>query len=86
MDIHGTNSHGRDDDYEKGSPADSTRKTPYDQQYTTDVSLEDAHHYSDPAEKGKSLHRDLTSRQISMIAIGGAIGMDAMTEARKFLY
>jgi amino acid transporter len=29
---------------------------------------------SDPADSGQSLHRDLTARQVSMIAIGGAIG------------
>jgi amino acid transporter len=31
-------------------------------------------HVSDPADGDKSLHRDLTARQVSMIAIGGAIG------------
>lgn len=30
--------------------------------------------YSDPEHKDESLHRGLKARQISMIAIGGAVG------------
>lgn len=35
---------------------------------------------SDPEDKGHSLHRDLSARQVSMIAIGGAIGTGQKAE------
>lgn len=64
------------DSPERGSSSDENRKTPYEyQQYGADaVNVADAQHYSDPNDKSHSLHRGLRSRQISMIAIGGALG------------
>jgi len=79
------------DSSERGSPSDEHRKTPYEyQQYGTDtVDVSEAQHYSDPKDKDHSLHRGLSSRQISMIAIGGAIGMSEhcqikTSECRKY--
>jgi len=64
------------DSSEQGSPGAETRKTPYEyDQYGAVVDVADAQQYSDPNDKSHSLHRGLSSRQISMIAIGGAIGM-----------
>ncbi|KAK5113031.1 hypothetical protein LTR85_011053 [Meristemomyces frigidus] len=61
-DIHG----GRDEEAEK---------LPYEfQTYGPQSPITDAGHLSDPTDKLHSLNRGLTARQISMIAIGGAIG------------
>lgn len=72
------------DSPEKVSSSDDNRKTPYEyQQYGADtVNVVDAQHYSDPNDKSHSLHRGLRSRQISMIAIGGALGVYILSIAR----
>lgn len=62
------------DSPERGYPSDENGKTPYEYGTNT-VDIADAQHFSDPNDKSHSLHRGLSSRQISMIAIGGAIGM-----------
>ncbi|KAK0859687.1 amino acid transporter [Friedmanniomyces endolithicus] len=50
-------------------------KTPYEYQQTHSVSSPaDAGKLSDPDDRHHSLHRGLSARQVSMIAIGGAIG------------
>ncbi|KAK5109888.1 hypothetical protein LTR62_006495 [Meristemomyces frigidus] len=66
----------------RSSPAGSdayrhqdTEKLPHEyQQYGPESPITEAGHYSDPEDKGHSLHRGLSARQVSMIAIGGAIG------------
>jgi amino acid transporter len=40
----------------------------------TDVAVGDQNQLSDPKDVHNSLHRGLQARQVSMIAIGGAIG------------
>ena len=72
------------DSSEQGSPSDENRKTPYEyQQYGADnVNVVDAQQFSDPNDKSHSLRRDLSSRQISMIAIGGAIGTSQCSRVR----
>lgn len=61
---------GRDWDV---SPPDNS-KTEYG--FSKEISHEagDVQIYSDPEHKDESLHRGLKARQISMIAIGGAVG------------
>ncbi|OQN96729.1 hypothetical protein B0A48_17153 [Cryoendolithus antarcticus] len=59
-------------DNEKGSPHDVERKTPYTS--GPDAEWSNPGGLSDPRDQSHSLHRGLSSRQISMIAIGGAIG------------
>ncbi|KAK4542481.1 hypothetical protein LTR36_006733 [Oleoguttula mirabilis] len=54
---------------------DEAEKLPYEyQQYGPQSPITDAGHLSDPTDQSHSLHRGLTARQVSMIAIGGAIG------------
>jgi amino acid permease len=57
-----------------------------------DVSSEEKGYQYDPAIAGgrdiepdihHHLHRGLKSRQVAMIAIGGAIGMSALSDLRK---
>ncbi|KAK4561380.1 amino acid transporter [Recurvomyces mirabilis] len=50
-----------------------TEKYPYDG-YGPESPITEAGHLSDPTDKNHSLHRGLSARQVSMIAIGGAIG------------
>lgn len=58
------------DDSEKQYSSDEAHKHPneYDTVYTEPQSL------SDPRDVNHSLHRGLSARQVTMIAIGGAIG------------
>lgn len=52
-----------------------TEKLPYEyQQYGPESPITEAGHLTDPADEHHSLHRGLQARQVSMIAIGGAIG------------
>lgn len=44
------------------------------QQYGPESPITEIGHLSDPAAPNESLHRGLQARQVSMIAIGGAIG------------
>lgn len=44
------------------------------QQYGPESPTTEIGHLSDPAAPNESLHRGLQARQVSMIAIGGAIG------------
>ena len=52
-------------------------KSEYGFQKEDEISADahDVQMYSDPDHKDESLHRGLKARQISMIAIGGAVGM-----------
>lgn len=60
---------GRDWDI---SPDNSKAEYGFEKQVTNDVG--DVKILSDPDHKDESLHRGLKARQISMIAIGGAVG------------
>lgn len=58
-----------------GRQFEETEKLPYEyQQHGPQSPITDAGHLSDPTDKLHSLHRGLAARQVSMIAIGGAIG------------
>ena len=60
-------------DFEKRSPSDEERKPPYGhEQYGAEPHT--VQELSDPRDAHHSLHRRLSARQLSMIAIGGAIG------------
>ena len=55
--------------------ADTERKLPYDyHQYGPEDPISAAGHLSDPTDKQHSLHRGLSARQVTMIALGGALG------------
>jgi len=61
---------GRDWDV---TPPDNS-KSEYGFQKTVTNDVGDVQMLSDPDHKDESLHRGLKARQISMIAIGGAVG------------
>jgi yeast amino acid transporter len=56
---------------EKDSPSEEAQKEPY---AYTGPHIDNPHHLSDPNDANHSLHRGLSARQVTMIAIGGAIG------------
>jgi amino acid permease len=62
---------GRDWDI---TPPDNS-KSEYGFQKTVTHDVGDTKILSDPEHQDESLHRGLKARQISMIAIGGAVGM-----------
>jgi hypothetical protein len=62
---------GRDWDI---TPPDNS-KSEYGFQKTVTQDVGDVKILSDPEHQDESLHRGLKARQISMIAIGGAVGM-----------
>ncbi|KAK0322514.1 amino acid transporter [Friedmanniomyces endolithicus] len=71
------NHNGRDGTYgDSNYRSGDTEKTPYEYQQTHSVSspVTDAGKLSDPNDRHHSLQRGLSARQVSMIAIGGAIG------------
>ena len=72
---------GKEDDIEsppaseKHSPSEEAQKRPYDyQQYDQRDTIDSGGRLSDPTDAQHSLHRGLSARQVSMIAIGGALG------------
>ncbi|TKA75145.1 hypothetical protein B0A55_03990 [Friedmanniomyces simplex] len=68
---------GRDGAYgNKDYGSSDAEKTPYEYQQPHGPSspITDAGKLSDPNDRQPSLHRGLSARQVSMIAIGGAIG------------
>ncbi|KAK3712271.1 amino acid transporter [Vermiconidia calcicola] len=64
------------DSNEKHSPSEEAQKPPYSSEYDHGVEIIRGRNGSlaDPTNVGQSLHRGLSARQITMIAIGGAIG------------
>jgi amino acid transporter len=62
------------DGSEKDSPSEEAQKEPYAYQQYGDEAVDNPHHLSDPRDAHHSLHRALSARQVTMIAIGGAIG------------
>ncbi|KAM0712105.1 hypothetical protein Q7P37_011199 [Cladosporium fusiforme] len=65
---------GREWDIGHTSSPDDNGKMEYGFKEHGTVDAHDAQLYTDPDRKDESLHRGLKARQISMIAIGGAVG------------
>lgn len=61
------------DSDEKHSPSEEAQKPPYSYQ-DPNAAVPGVSELSDPRDIHHSLHRRLSARQVSMIAIGGAIG------------
>lgn len=60
---------------EKHSPSEEGQKEPFGElHYEQDRPVDDPNRIADPTDPAHSLHRGLSARQVSMIAIGGAIG------------
>lgn len=59
---------------EKHSPSEEGHKPPYSYEQYSDQPITSHHQLSDPRDAHHSLHRGLSARQVTMIAIGGAIG------------
>lgn len=56
---------------EKHSPSEEAQKEPFDDpQYDQDRPVDDPNRLSDPTDVHHSLHRGLSARQVTMIAIG----------------
>lgn len=70
---------GRDWDIGHSSSPDDHGKTEYGFKEHGAIDAHDAQLYTDPDRKDESLHRGLKARQISMIAIGGAVGKSDIT-------
>jgi amino acid transporter len=67
------------------SPDPESKKSPYKyQQHDTDAHIVNPQGLSDPNDANHSLHRGLSSRQISMIAIGGALGTGLIVCAEPY--
>ena len=62
------------DHYGQNPRGHDVEKVPYEHDQYSSQSPDPDRNLSDPADDGHSLHRGLTAPQISMIAIGGAIG------------
>jgi len=63
------------DAYGNGSGSDDYEKRPYEYEYgASSPPIPNITGAADPTDTGHSLHRGLSARQVSMIAIGGAIG------------
>ena len=63
--------------YRYGSDKDvspSEEEAQKEQYAFNDGHIDNPHHLSDPRDANHSLHRSLSARQVTMIAIGGAIG------------
>lgn len=68
--------HASSNDYDIGrySSSPDHGKVEYGFKEHGQIDSHDAQLYTDPDRKDESLHRGLKARQISMIAIGGAVG------------
>lgn len=69
-----------DYDIGRNSSSPDNGKVEYGLKEHRQVDTHDAQLYTDPDRKDESLHRGLKARQISMIAIGGAVGELIRTE------